>query len=254
MHLIDNTGLRHRAKAALVVVACLVGVLVGVLATVERAESARVGLTDAAEASAAKYPKAGVILWRKLAAHSKPSESSPTIKVFPQFREDFRPTNLLVLGERRGAKGARWLKLSMPMRPNGRTGWVKAPAVQMRPVRRTIVIDLSSRKLRVLERGKKRFAIRVAIGRRGMETPTGNYYLTATFKPTERFLGAFAFETSAYSKLSEWPGGGVVGLHGTSMPWLLGQAVSHGCVRMSNAAALVLKRLTPAGTPLRIVA
>jgi hypothetical protein len=28
--------------------------------------------------------------------------------------------------------------------------------------------------------------------------------------------------------------------------------VSHGCLRMSNAAALVLKRLTPAGTPLRI--
>ena len=98
------------------------------------------------------------------------------------------------------------------------------------------------------------FATRVAVGRRGMETPTGNYYLTATFKPKEHFLGTFAFETSAYSKLSEWPGGGVVGLHGTSMPWLLGQAVSHGCVRMSNAAALVLMRLTPAGTPLRIVA
>ena len=139
-------------------------------------------------------------------------------------------------------------------RPNGRIGWVKAAAVQMRPVRRSIVIDLSARKLRVLERGKTRFVTRVAVGRRGMETPTGNFYLTATFKPKERFLGAYAFETSAYSKLSEWSGGGVVGLHGTSMPWLLGQAVSHGCVRMSNAAALVLKRLTRAGTPLKIVA
>jgi len=36
-------------------------------------------------------------------------------------------------------------------------------------------------------------------------------------------------------------------------PQLLGKAVSHGCVRMSDAAALVLKRLTPAGTPLTIV-
>jgi lipoprotein-anchoring transpeptidase ErfK/SrfK len=174
--------------------------------------------------------------------------------VFPQFRKDFRPTTLLVLGERKDAKGVRWLKLSMPMRPNGRIGWVKAAAVQMRPVRRSIVIDLSSRKLRIVERGKARFATRVAIGRRGMETPTGNFYLTATFRPKERFLGTYAFETSAYSKLSEWPGGGVVGLHGTSMPLLLGQAVSHGCVRMSNAAALVLKRLTRAGTPVKIVA
>jgi lipoprotein-anchoring transpeptidase ErfK/SrfK len=176
------------------------------------------------------------------------------VKVFPQFRSDFRPTTLLVLGEAKDAKGVRWLKLSLPMRPNGRKGWVKAGAMQARPVRRSIVIDLSARKLRVLEGGKTRYATRVAVGRKGMETPTGrNFYLTATFKPTERFLGSYAFETSAYSKLSEWPGGGVVGLHGTSMPWLLGKTVSHGCVRMSNAAALVLKRLTPAGTPLRIV-
>ena len=234
----------------LVVGACLAGLVTAVGSTA----SARVGATALATAPAANYPKAGLILQGKLAAHARPAKSSPTIKVFPQFRSDFRPTTLLVLGEAKDAKGLRWLRLSMPMRPNGRIGWVRAAAVQMRPVHRTIAIDLSSRKLRILEGGKTRFATRVAVGRPGMETPTGRFYLTATFKPKEHFLGAFAFETSAYSKLSEWPGGGVVGLHGTSMPWLLGQAVSHGCVRMSNAAALVLKRLTRAGTPLTIVA
>lgn len=243
MPLNDDTAQRLRAKASMLALVCLGG-LVAALAPADSASAK----------AAAKYPKAGVILWTKLAAHSRPSRTSPTIKVFSQFRSDFRPTTLLVLGEAKDAKGLRWLKLSMPMRPNGRKGWVLAAAVQTRPVRRSIVIDLSSRKLRILQGGKTRFATRVAVGRGGMETPTGNFYLTATFKPKERFLGAFAFETSAYSKLSEWPGGGVVGLHGTSMPWLLGQAVSHGCVRMSNAAALMLKRLTPAGTPLKIVA
>jgi lipoprotein-anchoring transpeptidase ErfK/SrfK len=38
------------------------------------------------------------------------------------------------------------------------------------------------------------------------------------------------------------------------MPWLLGQAVSHGCVRVSNATALALERLIPLGTPIAIVA
>jgi len=242
MPLNHSTTQRLRTPASMFAVACLVG-LVAALAP-----------AGSSAAKEGKYPKAGVILWTKVAAHSRPSGSSPTLMVFPQFRKDFRPTTLLVLGERKDVKGLRWLKLSMPMRPNGRIGWVKAAAVQTRPVHRSIVIDLSSRKLRIVERGKTRFGTRVAIGRRGMETPTGSYYLTAMFKPKEHFLGTFAFETSAYSKLSEWPGGGVVGLHGTSMPWLLGQAVSHGCVRMSNAAALVLKRLTPAGTPLRIVA
>jgi hypothetical protein len=28
-------------------------------------------------------------------------------------------------------------------------------------------------------------------------------------------LGAFAFGTSAYSKLTDWPGGRIVGMHGT---------------------------------------
>jgi lipoprotein-anchoring transpeptidase ErfK/SrfK len=199
------------------------------------------------------FPKAATLVQPRVAAHARPSTTSPVAKVFPQFRSDFRPTVLLAVGQLTDAKGVRWLRISLPMRPNGRKGWVRASAVATQPVRREIVVDLSERSLRVLDRGRVRYRTRVAVGRRGLETPTGSFYLTATFRPKERFLGAFAFETSAYSKLSEWPGGGVVGLHGTSLPWLLGQAVSHGCVRMSNRAALVLKRLTPAGTPLRIV-
>jgi lipoprotein-anchoring transpeptidase ErfK/SrfK len=203
--------------------------------------------------SRATYPKAGVILRSSVAAHSRPSRNASVLRVLPQFRGDFRPTTLLVLGERTDAKHVRWLEVSVPMRPNGRTGWVEAAAVQTHPVRRIVVIDLSARTLRIREDGKTRFETRVAVGRPGMETPTGEFYVTAAYKPTEHFLGAYAFETSAYSKLSEWPGGGVVGLHGTSAPWLLGEAVSHGCVRMSNAAALVLKRLAHAGTPVSIV-
>jgi lipoprotein-anchoring transpeptidase ErfK/SrfK len=251
MPLTKHNPLHDHAKRSLLVVCCI-ALLAAAGASASPARSN--GAPRAVEAASTPFPKAGVILRTRLTAHASASSASKVVKVFPQFRRDFRPTTLLVLGEAKDAKGVRWLRISLPMRPNGRKGWVKATSVQTRPVRSSIVIDLSARKLRVLENGKTRYATRVAIGRRGMETPTGgNFYVTATFKPKERFLGAFAFETSAYSKLSEWPGGGVVGLHGTSMPWLLGKAVSHGCVRMSNAAALVLKRLTPAGTPLRIV-
>jgi lipoprotein-anchoring transpeptidase ErfK/SrfK len=94
---------------------------------------------------------------------------------------------------------------------------------------------------------------RVAVGATGMETPVGLFYVVRKFRPTAPVLGAFAMETSAYSKLSEWPGGGVVGIHGTNQPSLLGGAVSHGCVRVENAAIVRLARLTPVGTPIRIV-
>ena len=84
-------------------------------------------------------------------------------------------------------------------------------------------------------------------------TPAGRYFVASRFVPYhDTFLGVFAEETSAYSKLTEWPGGGVVGIHGTSLPQLLGQAVSHGCVRVANSTARHLKSLAPLGTPIWI--
>jgi lipoprotein-anchoring transpeptidase ErfK/SrfK len=53
--------------------------------------------------------------------------------------------------------------------------------------------------------------------------------------------------------LSDWPGGGVVGVHGTNTPWLIGQAVSHGCVRLRNSDVLALRKLVRVGTPVKIV-
>ena len=209
--------------------------------------------TSHAHVQADAIPTAAVLVSPRVAVHAAPSAHARLIKLMPQFRRDFRPTTLLVLAETRDAKGQKWLKLSLPQRPNGTTGWARERALKLRSLRRTVVIDLSQRKLRVLEQGKTRYATRVAVGRRGMETPRGLFYITASFRPTERYLGSYAFETSAYSKLSDWPGGGVVGLHGTTTPSLLGKAVSHGCVRMSNTAALILKRLAPTGTVVRII-
>jgi hypothetical protein len=94
----------------------------------------------------------------------------------------------------------------------------------------------------------------VAVGRPGAETPLGrNFFVQARFVPRDRFFGPFVLETSAYSKLSEWPGGGLAGIHGTDRPDLLGRAVSHGCVRVSNAVARALERLAPLGTPVDLL-
>lgn len=191
------------------------------------------------------FPAAAVLLKRTVTAHAAPTASARRVATFTQYRKDFRPTVLQVLGKTQRAEGRQWLQVAVPGRPNGRRAWVDERRVLVRAVPRRIVVDLSQRKLRVVEHGRTRFATRVAIGRKGAETPTGLFYVTAGFVPTERFLGAYALETSAYSKLSEWPGGGVVGLHGTTMPELLGKG--------SNAAIRTLKRLVAAGTPLRVV-
>ena len=134
------------------------------------------------------------------------------------------------------------------------TGWIPAGSVTLRPMQTRIVVHRGLRTIAVFRGDQRVLQAKVAVGARGRETPLGEFYVTARFHPDDPFLGVFALETSAYSRLTEWPGGGVVGIHGTSKPWLLGQAVSHGCVRVSNATALALKRLAPVGTPISIVA
>ena len=40
--------------------------------------------------------------------------------------------------------------------------------------------------------------------------------------------------------MTDWPGGGIVGIHGTSQPGLIPGKISHGCVRLKNADILKL--------------
>ncbi len=208
-----------------------------------------------AEAARASVPAAGHIDWAQVAVRAKPNRGSARLTVLTQFRDDFRPRVVLALGVRRDRDGQpSWYRISLPGRPNGRTGWVPAGSVHLKPVRKEIVIDRSERTLELRSAGRVVLRTRVAVGAAGMETPLGRFYVMAKFRPSAPILGAFAFETSAYSKLSEWPGGGIVGIHGTNTPSLLGQAVSHGCVRVANDAILRLRGLVPVGTPIRIVA
>jgi lipoprotein-anchoring transpeptidase ErfK/SrfK len=47
--------------------------------------------------------------------------------------------------------------------------------------------------------------------------------------------------------------GGVIGLHGTNQPELLGQDVSHGCIRVANDVITEMVSYLPLGTPVEII-
>jgi lipoprotein-anchoring transpeptidase ErfK/SrfK len=197
----------------------------------------------------------GSLAWSSVAVRRSPDRSARVITTFTQFREHFRLRMVLALETRsdRAGKPA-WYRVEIPGRPNGRSGWVPAAAVELRPVNRWLVIYRGSRKFELYVDGRLRRTGPVAVGARGMETPIGLFYVQTAFVPDQYpILGAYAFETSGYSKLSDWPGGGVVGVHGTNMPWLIGQAVSHGCVRLRNGDIVALRRYVRPGTPIKIV-
>ena len=211
-------------------------------------------VSSAAPAPPTSYPAAGELLVTQVAARTAPDRKARVVRVLHQFRRDYRLQIVQALGQATAADGKTWFKISVPMRPNGTLGWVPAGSVSLKPTRNRIVVHRGQRSIEVYQGEHRLLHAKVAVGAPGRETPLGEFYVTARFVPDDSFLGVFALETSAYSQLTEWPGGGVVGIHGTSKPWLLGRAVSHGCVRVSNATALALKRLAPVGTPISVVA
>lgn len=198
----------------------------------------------------------GTITWGHVGVRARPSLSAPLVTTLSQFRRDYRPRVLLALETRTSVVTGKplWYRIAVPGRPNGRTGWVPAASVALGRVDRWLVIHRGTRTFDFYVGGRVARSGKVAVGAPGMETPTGLFYVQAKFDPTWPVLGAYAFETSGYSKLSDWPGGGVVGVHGTNTPQLIGQAVSHGCVRLLNRDIQYLREAMPVGTPVEIVA
>ena len=201
----------------------------------------------------AAFPAAGTLQIRAVRVRARPDPDAKVVRLMHQFRRDFRRQEIFAVSSRVGSDGQTWYRISVPGRPNGRMGWLPAWAVRLRTTVAKVEVHRRSRRIDLFWRGKRVYHAVVAIGAPGRETPLGHYFVAARFVPYhDPFLGVFAVETSAYSKLTEWPGGGVVGIHGTNMPQLLGQAVSHGCVRVANSTAVKLKRYAPLGTPIWI--
>jgi lipoprotein-anchoring transpeptidase ErfK/SrfK len=200
-----------------------------------------------------RFPAAGGLISSSVPVRAKPDPRAHVIRMMHQFRRDYRPQVYFAVRKTTGTDGEVWYRISIPMRPNGTFGWIPAKTVSLKPTHSQILINLRHRTIDIFRNGKRRWHAPVAIGAPGRETPVGHYFVASRFVPYhDTFLGVFAEETSAYSKLTEWPGGGVVGIHGTSLPQLLGKAVSHGCVRVSNTTARKLKSLAPLGTPIWI--
>jgi lipoprotein-anchoring transpeptidase ErfK/SrfK len=212
--------------------------------------------TAAPGRGAPPFPVAGELAVPQVQVRQAPDRRAPVLRIVTEFRRDYRPQVVLVLDERVAPGGSRWYRLSLPGRPNGQRGWVPADAVRVRELAHRIVVRRDARLLEVrrLVDGKVVLRAAVAVGKPGAPTPLGrNFYVQSRWAPTDSFYGPFALETSAYSSLSDWPGGGVVGIHGTSLPGLIGQAVSHGCIRMRNEDVVQLRSLAPIGTPIDVL-
>ena len=169
--------------------------------------------------------------------------------------EDGPPEVYLALRLYEDVKGNQWVEIRIPQRPNGKTGWVPREALgEFHVVTKRLVVNRRTLKATLFNRGRKIFETRVGVGKASTPTPGGRFWIRERLHGFGNpVYGPIAFGTAAYSKISDWPGGGVVGIHGTNEPQLIPGRPSHGCIRMKNPAILRLAKLMPIGTPLQIV-
>lgn len=151
--------------------------------------------------------------------------------------------------------GVVWTEVSLPQRPNGTTGWVQASALgPLNVAYGLLVIDRSRLRAALYDRGGHAiWSAPVGIGRPSLPTPAGHFYVLEKLRALGVAYGPFALGTSAYAPtLSDWPGGGVVGIHGTDQPQLIPGDPSHGCIRLRNSDITTLWHLIQIGTPIDI--
>jgi hypothetical protein len=186
---------------------------------------------------------------------SRPTSQARTVARLRWHTEDRLPEIYLVLASWRDAHGNTWVKIRVPKRPNGVTGWVPRGALRdFNVVREFLDIDRTRLRATLYRSGRPILSVRIGIGTPSNPTPKGRFYIREKFRVSGVPLyGPYAIGTSAYApRLTDWPGGGVVGLHGTNQPGLIPGRPSHGCIRLRNAHITRLYRLAPRGTPIRI--
>lgn len=192
---------------------------------------------------------------RQARVYSRPSSRAHTVTRLRLLTEDGFPEVYVVLSRWVDPHGNTWMRVRLPMRPNGRTGWVRDDALATMNVVHTL-LDINRQKLRatLYDKGKVVFTARIGIGKPATPTPAGHFWIREKFHVRGVPLyGTHAIGTSAYAPtLSDWPGGGVVGLHGTDQPGLIPGRPSHGCMRLRNEDIARLYRLAPRGTPIHI--
>lgn len=189
------------------------------------------------------------------AVRREPSHASKAITVLqPVAPLAGGPTVLLVL-ERRVVGEQEWIRLLLPRRPNGISGWVLSDLLTFRKNPMRIVIDQSERRTYVYRSGVLVLLARNAIGTSATPTPIGRFAIAEkVLTPPSGFLGPVVMPTTGYSEtLNEYAGGdGRFALHGTSLPALLGTRASHGCIRHRNDTILRISRMVSVGTPIVI--
>jgi lipoprotein-anchoring transpeptidase ErfK/SrfK len=124
-----------------------------------------------------------------------------------------------------------------------------------------LVIRLSDRRVYVYEQDQIVESYPIAIGRAGWETPTGEFEVIQMLRHPvweHPFTGELVPPGADNPLGSRWigfwtDGTNYIGFHGTPNTETVGQAASHGCIRMYDQDVIALFEIVQMGTPVEVV-
>ena len=151
----------------------------------------------------------------------------------------------------------RWLKVQIPVRPNGTEAWIRADDAEISSHRFRARVDLTDRAVTVWDGAEIVVETTAVVGKPATPTPLGSFFVNDLVEKWEgSAYGPHILSLSGFSEALETFGGGipVIAIHGTNRPDLMGGAHSNGCIRIPNNVIEVLADTVPIGTPVDIVA
>jgi len=132
----------------------------------------------------------------------------------------------------------------------------QAAAQQPTAPARTIVVSLEDRKLALLEDGQVKKIYNVAVGKPSTPSPEGSFTVQRrVVNPVYRHNGRTVMPGPGNPVGTRWMGLSVpgYGIHGTNEPKSIGNAASHGCIRMARADLEELYPLVSVGDQVQII-
>jgi hypothetical protein len=189
--------------------------------------------------------------------YQQPTVHSRQVTTLHWTTEDGFAEVYLALSAHWTSRHQEWVRIRIPMRPNGRTGWVPRRDLEsFHLTHNEVVVNRRRLRLYLLERGRTVWSAPVGIGKPGTPTPAGHFWIRELYAISDPSSGywPYAFGTSDYSTLGNWPEGGVVGIHG---PYYNNSGIpgriSHGCIRLHPADDAWLAHHIGIGTPVRVI-
>jgi L,D-transpeptidase catalytic domain len=232
--------------AALLLGASLAGLLCAPSAALAGSGHARVAATQQL-----------AVLLSAHSAHARPRAGARVLASVSELRPiTGERTTLPVIGHARGPGGIPWLRVLLPGRPNGASGWIAAQGTRASLTGWRILVSLGQRRVRVYRGGRLVRSFGAVVGKPSTPTPSGRFFVEETLQMSPGEPGGpYALALSARSDvLQEFEGGpGQIALHGRGdLGGTLGQAESHGCVRLATASIDWLAERIGPGVPVTI--